>query len=769
MRQKIFTLLFAIIASIGTGLAESEVFEDAQGVFYETLDANRVQVIGYNGNNKNITIPEVIQGGSPMSNYEVVSIGYEAFKDNQVIESIVIPARITEIPMDAFYNCKMLYKVVFAEGSKLEKIEDYAFYYCTGLIDIVIPTWYQTIDGNTEEFPHIGSQGKAFKDVPNIIYHGKRTAERDKYYGWGARNINGIVDGYFVFPSGNTAKDELIVCSTAAKGVIVIPESVKYIRSKGFENCSKIKSLVIPENITECGTYCFSGCTGLSSVVCKATTPPNVNHHEGFQPAFEGVNKGIPIYVPEESILTYQETDGWNQFTNFKALTQEMYSVILNVDEDFKGKIIGDGIYSVGSEISIKATPNNGYHFTKWNDGNTDNPRTIILIQDTTFTAEFDVNPKISYKFDVLRGYVSGVNMAEPNSEVTFTAISQYGYHFTQWSDGNTDNPRTIILTQDTTFSAEFDIDKYGKCGANFALTWQYDDHDMILTISGNGKLDDNYIFGLEAPTQAEKLVIAEGVTAIGQSAFSNYSTLKHISIPTSVATIYEKAFYNCTGLKEMYCYRERPCVAYSNTFDGIDKFDCTLHVLSPSVDMYKIATGWRDFQYSIATIDAENIEDPITGVETEPHDNNVVITWPTDVNAATYTIQITKDGVVFCTLIFNADGQLTGIAFIPSRDDRQAPVAVKTSNGGLRFTVTGLDSGTNYGYSVLVKNKTNETVASYEGEFTTTGEQPAPTAIDEIINDQMRKCENEKLLRDGHILILRGDKVYTVTGQEVK
>ena len=43
------------------------------------------------------------------------------------------------------------------------------------------------------------------------------------------------------------------------------------------------------------------------------------------------------------------------------------------------------------------------------------------------------------------------------------------------------------------------------------------------------------------------------------------------------------------------------------------------------------------------------------------------------------------------------------------------------------------------------------------------------PTALDQITNDQMRKCENAKILRDGQLFILRGDKVYSITGQEVK
>ena len=45
-----------------------------------------------------------------------------------------------------------------------------------------------------------------------------------------------------------------------------------------------------------------------------------------------------------------------------------------------------------GNTVSITATPVTGYHFTQWQDGNTDNPRTITLTQDTIFTAEFAKN-----------------------------------------------------------------------------------------------------------------------------------------------------------------------------------------------------------------------------------------------------------------------------------------------------------------------------------------------------------------------------------------
>ena len=130
-----------------------------------------------------------------------------------------------------------------------------------------------------------------------------------------------------------------------------------------------------------------------------------------------------------------------------------------------------------------------------------------------------------------------------------------------------------------------------------------------------------------------------------------------------------------------------------------------------------------------------------------------------------TYTIEISKDGVVFCRLIFNAYGQLIGIAFAPGREGVHHAMAATMTTGGMQFTVTGLNSNTNYSYTVVVKDESEETISSYAGEFTTTGED-TPTGVEGI---QPSEVSYRKLLRNGQIFILRGDKVYNAQGALVK
>ncbi len=55
------------------------------------------------------------------------------------------------------------------------------------------------------------------------------------------------------------------------------------------------------------------------------------------------------------------------------------------------GTITEGGTYAEGTEITLTATPDEGYQFTQWSDGNTDNPRTLVLTQDTSLVAYFEI------------------------------------------------------------------------------------------------------------------------------------------------------------------------------------------------------------------------------------------------------------------------------------------------------------------------------------------------------------------------------------------
>ena len=69
-----------------------------------------------------------------------------------------------------------------------------------------------------------------------------------------------------------------------------------------------------------------------------------------------------------------------------------MLTVAVADGQSDRGTVAGSTTAKHFLSYEISATPNTGYHFTQWSDGNTDNPRTVTLTRDSTFTAEFEPN-----------------------------------------------------------------------------------------------------------------------------------------------------------------------------------------------------------------------------------------------------------------------------------------------------------------------------------------------------------------------------------------
>ena len=690
----------------------------------------------------------------------VTSIGEYAFYKCSFLTSITIPNSVTSIGKFAFNGCSSLtspvynahcfaympisYSGAYTIPEGIKQIAGSAFYGCKSLTSITIPNSVTSIGGYA--FTHCYSLTSI--TIPNSV-----TSIGGSAFSY-CSSLTSITIPNSVTSIGNGAFYE---CSSLTS--VNIPNSVTSIGDEAFYNCTGLTSVTIPNSVTSIGNKTFYGCWYITSVTIEAGTPPTLGSG-----SFSYTNNS-PIYVPCGTLDAYKTA--WSDYASQIKYEPLEYNITGNVNNEAAGNV---QIPQNKCEDVITASPNYGYHFVRWNDGNTDNPRTIVLASDTTFTAEFAHNPIITYVYNSQMGTVSGPTITTTGVAVeyiTFNATPNYGYHFTQWSDGLKDNPRIAQITQDTTFTAEFAYDRVGTCGKDLALVWSYDPNSKVLTIGNAGEFTENMRFGVEAPNEMEELVIGNSVTAIGENAFEGISTLKKVTIGESVKTIHNNAFYNCVNLETIFNYRPTPTNAYSTAFDGVDKFACSLYVLPSSIDMYKNASVWRDFYYTYA-IGAEETTVTTNNVTVEPQDNAATVTWPTSENAATYTIEITKDGEVFCTLIFNANGQLTGIAFAPSRDGQaHAPAAIMTANG-LQFTVTGLNSNTQYGYNLTAKDANDQTVATYSGSFTTTSEGIA-TGVEEISSSLQGGDRGRLILRDGQVLILRGEKVYTIDGRKVR
>lgn len=80
-------------------------------------------------------------------------------------------------------------------------------------------------------------------------------------------------------------------------------------------------------------------------------------------------------------------------------------------------------------------------------------------------------------------------------------------------------------------------------CGDNATYTL---DENGLLTISGTGEIDD---YAFEENEDIKKVVIEDGITYIGECAFSGCSNLASLDLPNSLTIIGSEAFAGCSNL----------------------------------------------------------------------------------------------------------------------------------------------------------------------------------------------------------------------------
>ncbi len=588
--------------------------------------------------------------------------------------SVTIPNGVTSIGSGAFSGCTGISDISIPNG--VTSIGSGAFSGCTGISDISIPNGVTSIGDS------------AFSGCTGLKIVEWNVKNQGDYGGYSnspfckANNVD-----TFRFGSEVERIPAYLCCEMEKLSLITIPNSVTVIGRSAFEGCTGFTSVTIGNGIEYISMHAFSGCTGLTQIYLEAQTVPNCDPQ-----SFYGVDPNIPIFVPCGTKEVYQSDHDW-KLNN--CIDSHKYNAIVQSSGTGSAETIS---YTCDNELTIQATANKHYHFTQWSDGNTDNPHTLVVFQDTTIMAVFSPD---SYTISATarNGYVEGAGKFDYGTTTTLTAVADAHYHFTQWGDGNTDNPREVLVGGNSTYIANFVIDQH-----------------TISATAPNGHVEGvgKYDYG----TTATLTAIANEHYHFTQWSDGNMDNPRTVSVE-------DNATYTAIFAPNQYTISAS---ARNGHVEGVGKHDYgTTATISAVADDHYHFSQWGDGN-------TDNPREVLIGGDT---------VFVAEFAIDQHTIMAT------CNLLY---GEVTGDGVY---------------DYGTRITLTAIP---NSGYvfkqwsNGLTYNPYRFTVVSdltLEAEFVSTTPTDNPSAA--------TTTNQQKVLIDGHVYILRNGKTYTLTGIEVR
>ena len=298
-----------------------------------------------------------------------------------------------------------------------------------------------------------------------------------------------------VIEDGVTSIGELAFFKCSSLTNITIPDSVTCIEYAAFHGCSSLSSITIPNSVTSIGIYAFVICSSLTSI----TIPDGVTSI-GYG-AFSECSSLKTISLSCKSSL--KKSDFGDQanlvsYTNQHLLTK-----------------------TAAKAATCTESGNKEYwtckHCGKYFLSDDTNPATATAVELSE-----TVIPALNHKNAITRGAFEPTETEPGYSGDRYCpdcdTVFEKGY--TYWNEGN--------------------------------LTWKLD-ADGTLTISGTGAMKNYDYNDNPSPvynnSNVKKVVIEDGVTSIGNSAFNECISLTSITIPDSVTSIGTYAFSGCRSL----------------------------------------------------------------------------------------------------------------------------------------------------------------------------------------------------------------------------
>ena len=207
---------------------------------------------------------------------------------------------------------------------------------------------------------------------------------------------------------------------------------------------------------------------GRGSTFCEPFTPGvgAVNLLQQYASKFGMPNAGKPkVFLRYFYVNPTTGEKGGEQLINafYSATEPVKYRLDMSNPDPTMGTVNRNGVeeFNEGSTVSIIATPTQNYTFQRWSDGNTLNPRNLVMDRDYQLQPVFVYDQHYRLTANVsptYRGQVTGRGMYRPGETAHLVAEPSTGWEFDHWEDqpDNHNPERDVVMNSDVNLTAVF-------------------------------------------------------------------------------------------------------------------------------------------------------------------------------------------------------------------------------------------------------------------------------------------------------------------------
>ena len=506
-----------------------------------------VEIVRYIGTDRNVAIPDTISvDGKPLP---VRAIGSRAFQECTSLASIFVPSSVASIGDHAFYWCSALATVSFGSGSQLESIGDYAFRSCSSLKSVHIPASVASIGeyafywcsalasvsfGSGSQLESIGDH--AFRSCSSLksVHIPASVASIGDYAFYNCTSLASIAIPSSVASIGDYAFSG---CTELESVSFDDGSQLKSIGDYAFQDCTSLASIAIPSSVASIGEYAFYGCTQLESVSFDDGSQLKSIGDYAFQDCTSLKSVHIPASVVSIGFRAFYGCSNLASvsFGNGSALETIGKSAFQDCTS-LKSVFIPDSVSSIGSYAFSGCITSIGYcAFSGCSSLES------VYCEAASTPGGWD-SSWLSYGVDVVWNSYLGIHGDLGGLEYT-ACLDGEGNPYMR-IDGYTGTSADVAIPESIDVDGEeIPVKKIAESA--------FESNGGLISVSIPASVASIGEYAFYGCTQLESVSFGDGsqLKSIGSYAFSGCESLEFVSIPSSVVSISSGAFSGCLNL----------------------------------------------------------------------------------------------------------------------------------------------------------------------------------------------------------------------------